>query len=348
VAGRRRAGRGGGADGVGRSADDLFFDGFRSYAARAPAGLVRPGPPAPPAAIAAAEAALGRRLPAAYAAFLRSFDGAELFHEAIVVCGVGPQAARSLVDANGDGGPLVFAETAAGDRYLLGDDQDQPGPVFHVSADAEERWLAGSSFPRWLDALIAREALLYDPEGEFVLEAFEPDGEELTPVFALRQAERALRKDPDAAETHHALGVALRRAGKPARAREHFARAADLDPSNPWAWFDRGRAELAEAAPAEALASFRHAAAALPGPEGARFLVWAARAAQHAARPDDAAAARAEAQARDPGIKPALERAVAAAQEEGDNEAREDAEALVEALVPRKRLPVVGSGPRGR
>ena len=73
-----------------------------------------------------------------------------------------------------------------------------------------------------------------------VLEAFEPDGEELMPAFALRQAERALRKDPGSAESHHDLGLAHRRLGHLARAREEFARAAMLDVHNPWPWFDRG------------------------------------------------------------------------------------------------------------
>src|SRR6185369_17510699 len=108
----------------------LFFERFREAAARLPAGLIRPGPPAPAAELARGEAA--RPLPAEYASFLRSFDGADLFHEAIVIAGVGPAAVRRLDDLNADASPeslsppggervrvrgsLIFAETAAGDR----------------------------------------------------------------------------------------------------------------------------------------------------------------------------------------------------------------------------------------
>jgi tetratricopeptide (TPR) repeat protein len=333
-----------------------FFDAFRAAVARAPAGLHRPGPPATPAAIATAEAALGRPLPDSYADFLRSFDGAELFHETVILYGVGGGGTCALVEANAPPRPptlaegeLVVAESAGGDRYAL----DAEGRVVHLRAGSDERWLAGSSFPRWLDALLTREALLYDAEGEFLLEAFEPDGEELTPAFALRQAERALRKDPDAAEAHHDLGIALRRIGRPDRAREAFARAAALDPGNPWPWFDLGRAALDEAvadanaaAPGEAIEPFRRAAEAIPGPEGARMLVWAARAADQAGQGAEADRARADAQARDPDLATALRRAVDASAD--DPEAHAEAERLLEALAPRRRLPVLGDDRRRR
>jgi SMI1 / KNR4 family (SUKH-1)/Tetratricopeptide repeat len=304
--------------------------------------LIRPGGPATDAAIAAAEKALGRRLPASYATFLRSFDGADLFHEQLVLCGVGPEA-RNVVEANQPPAPpllatgeLIIAEAASGDRYALAPG-DNPG-VVHLRAGSDERWLSGSSFPAWLDAIVAREQLLYDSEGEFRLEAFEPDGEELTAPFALRQAERALRKDPGSAESHHDLGIALRRMGKLDRARESFTRAADLDPTNPWPWFDRARTELA-LEDAEAAGSFRQVAALVPGPEGARFLAWAARAARAAGDEGAAGVAREEAVARDPGLLAALKRAAEAAE---DPEAKGEAEELAEAMEPpKRRLPVL-------
>jgi hypothetical protein len=321
----------------------LYFEGFRTALARAAEGLIRPGDPASEAAITAAEKALARRLPEAYAAFLRSFDGADLFHETVVVCGVGRGAARSLVGANEPPAPpllapgeLVIAEAASGDRYAL----SEQGQVVQLRPGSDERWLAGSSFPRWLDALTAREQLLYDSEGEFRMEAFEPDGEELTPPFALRQAERAVRKDPDAALYHHDLGVAQRRLGRLDQARKSFEKAATLDPANPWPWFDRGRMELALDDPAAAIESFREAAAATPGPEGARFLAWAARAARDASREDEAEAARKEALTRDPNLATSLQKAAEAAALE-EAEARLEAEHLAEALSPpKKRLPL--------
>ena len=311
--------------------------------ARAADGLIRPGGPATAQEIKTAEKALGRSLPESYATFLRTFDGADLFHESLILCGVGREA-RSVVDANQPPTPpllapgeLVIAEAASGDRYALGAGSEPP--VIHLRAGSDERWLCGSSFPGWIEAVIARELLLYDSEGEFRLEAFEDDGEELTAPFALRQAERALKKDPGSAESHHDLGIALRRMGKPERAREAFARAAELDPKNPWPWFDRGRTELA-LEESEAAESFRRAAALVPGPEGARFLAWAARAALAAGDEPAAAAAREEALKRDPELAAALKRAAEAAAE--DPEAQAEAEQLAEALSPpKRRLPVL-------
>ena len=336
----RRGRRGGG--------DPLFFEGFRAALGDAPAGLLRAGDPAAAGDLAAAEAALGRALPEAYAAFLRSFDGANLFDEAVVLLGVAGGAASRLAEVNRAerpalvrAGELIFAEGAAGDLFVLGAGGDGE-VVFHLRGDGEERWLAGSSFARWLDALLARELLVYGDDGEFLLEAFEEDGEELTPRFALRQAERGLRKDPDSAEGHHDLGLAHRRLGHPDRARDAFARAAALDPENPWPSFDLGRIELALDRPADAIAPFRAAAAATPGPEGARFLAWTARAARAAGREDQATAARAEALARNPALIEELERAAEAAGTDEDPDAVAEATALVEAILPpRRRLPLV-------
>jgi tetratricopeptide (TPR) repeat protein len=329
----------------------FYFEGFRTAFAKAAAGLIRPGSPASVQDLAAAEKALGRRLPEPYAAFLRSFDGADLFHESLVLCGVGASASRSLVEANAppapallEDGELIFAEATTGDRYALGAGDDPR--VVHLRAGSDERWLAGSSFPGWLDAFLAREQLLYDSEGEFRLEAFEPDGEELTVAFALRQAERALKRDPGSAESHHDLGIAYRRMDRLDRALQAFERAATLDATNPWPWFDRARTELALEDGAAATASFRQAAALVPGPEGARFLAWAARAARDAGREDEATAARQEAQARDPGLAASLQRAAEAALAEEDQDARVEAEQLAEAMEPAKRrLPMLG-GPK--
>jgi hypothetical protein len=333
----------------------LFYEPLRHAAAHLPAGLVRLAPPATEAAIERAAGRLGRPLPHAYAELLRSFDGADLFHEAIVVCGVDRGAFRSVVDVNldarallRDGHELVIAETPGGDLTLV----DGEGKLWRTSADGEERWLAGSSLPRWIDATLAREQILYDDEGEFLLEAFEPDGEELTPTYALRQAERALRKDPGAAVLHHDLGVAQRRLGRLERARPAFAAAAELDPSNPWPWFDLGRAALDLEVPAEAAEAFQRAADAAAPADRPRLLAWAARG--HAAAGDDTAAARARAEAvgADPGLPQALARAAQEAAAAGDEHAGREAEALVAEFSPpspvRLRLPVVKAEPPPR
>ena len=93
--------------------------------ARLPAGLIRVVPPAADADIARAEAALGRTLPHAYSSFLRSFDGADLFHETLLIAGVGQQAPRALTELAQDREEeLVFAEAQSGYRFAL----DASGP----------------------------------------------------------------------------------------------------------------------------------------------------------------------------------------------------------------------------
>jgi len=331
----------------------MFFERFREATARLPDGLIRPAPPAGREALARAEARLGA-LPAEYASFLRSFDGADLFHEAIVIAGVGAAAPRALLELNDspDDAPrpldtapareLVFAEALGGDRFAL----DGRARVLRLRAGSDERIVAGSSFERWLDATVARERLLYGPDGEFAPDVFDDDGEEVTPAVALRQTERALKIDPGSAEAQHERGVALRRLGRAERALEAFTAATELDPENPWPWFDLGRTALAAGRELpRARAAFERAATLEAGPEGARLLAWAARAALAAGDEAAAAAARRSALARDPALLDALARAEAQAALEGEDDARAENEALRLALAPgsaaRRSLPVV-------
>ena len=323
----------------------MFFERFREAVARLPDGLLRPGPAADAEAIQEAARALGRPLPDDYASFLRSFDGADLFHESVVIAGVGAAAPLSLLDINPErpAAELAFAETAAGDRLVFA----AGGAVIRVRSESEERVLAGSDFTRWLDATVAREQILYGADGEFAPEVFEDDGEEIQPRIALRQAERALRADAGSAEAHSDRGVALRRLGRLEQAADAFARAAAIDAGNPWPWFDLGRAAL-EHDPKRAAEAFRRAAEADDGPTGTRMLAWAAHAA--AGAHDDAAAAeaRAAALARQPGLLEDLRRAVATAVEEQDPEAAQQAALLVEAIAPTapvRRLPLAKASP---
>jgi tetratricopeptide (TPR) repeat protein len=319
---------------------EIFFDHFRAALARLPAGLIRAMPPAPAAAVEAAEASLGRPLPAPYRAFLQSFDGADLFHETLLVAGVGGEAPVRLGELPQErAGELSFAVAASGDRYAL----DAAGRVVRYDAGAEERALAGTSFARWLDATIAREQVLYGPDGEYAPDVFDPSGEEITPLVALRQAERAQKQDPEAAGWAYARGLALRRLGRASAATRALEEATRLDPDNPWAWFDLGRAALDDRQSASAVAAFRRAAEVDPGPEGGRLLAWAARAAGDG---PDVAALRQAALARDPELVESLRRAVAAAASEQDPEAEAEAVALLAAVAPGapaapRRLPIV-------
>jgi tetratricopeptide (TPR) repeat protein len=320
---------------------EIFFDHFRGALARLPAGLIRVMPPAPADELAGAAAALGRSLPEVYAAFLQSFDGADLFHETVLIAGVGPRAALRLTELPQErAGELAFAVGAAGERYAL----DAEGRVVRTDAGADERALAGSSFARWLDATVAREQVLYGPDGEYAPDVFDPSGEEVTPLVALRQAERALKQDPGAAGAAHARGLALRRLGRGAAAVDALDEATALDPENPWPWFDLGRAALDDGQNARAVAAFARAAELDDGPEGGRLLAWAARAAGTGAEADRL---RAAALARDAGLVESLRRAVDAAAADQDPEAEAEAAALLAAIAPgqtavaRRRLPIV-------
>ncbi len=320
---------------------DKFFQRFREAITRLPDGLVRLSRPATDAELAEASAKVGV-LPADYESFLRSFDGADLFHEAIVLAGVGLDAPRALVELNEGADAFVFGEAVVGDRFAIGGD----GRVLRLRAGSDERAIAGSSFEKWLEATVARERVLYGADGEFADDVFDEDGEELRPLIVLRQTERALKIDAGAAEALHERGVALRRLGRVEDAIAAFAEAAELDAENPWPWFDLGRAALADD-PARALTAFREAAARARGPEGAQVLAWAARAALSAHDEVSAAAARADALSRDPELLDSLLRAEAQAALEEDDDARSENEALRFALAPdsrpRRALPVLTS-----
>lgn len=344
--------------------NQLFFEELRTAEANLPAGLVRLGPPATETDLASVQVQIGHKLPRALAELLRSFDGADLFHEAVVVCGAGSRAVRSLIVANTGAPPprlhpeeLIIGETPTGELFVLEPDDpdttDEPR-VFRLSPDADERWLVGSSLPRWLASTLAHEQLLYGPDGEFLLEAFEEDGEELTPAFAVRQAERALKKDEGAALYHYELGLAHRRLGRNPLARASFAAAAALDPPNPWPWFDLGRSERTLGQMRQAAAAFECAAEATTGGERGRFLAWSARSFFESG--DRAMAERVLHQARSthPTLADELARAAQAAgmEEDGDPDARKDAEDLAHivahGLPATRRLPVVRDKPAAR
>jgi tetratricopeptide (TPR) repeat protein len=320
-----------------------FFDRFRSAVARLPAGLIRAPAPGTAEEIAGAEAALGRPLPDEYASFLRSFDGADLFHESVLIAGAGAGAPRVLAELPQErAGELVFAEALSGDRFAL----DADGRVLRYDPGAEERALAGSSFGHWLDATVAREQMLFGPDGEYAPDVFDASGQEILPKIALRQAERVLKIDPGSADAEHARGLALARLGRRDAALSAFQAATGLDPANPWPWFDLGRTALALRKPAPALSAFRRAAGAVgEAASAARLLAWAVRAA--AARGDGASveALRAEAVAKDPQLVEHLVRSASAAGDESDDDARAEALALLEAVAPGtpvpKRLPVI-------
>src|SRR5581483_10018469 len=123
-------------------------------------------------------------------------------------------------------------------------------------------------------------------------------------------------------------------------------------PSSPWPYFDLGRAALGAGRSREALDAFQLAAAreSVSG-GGGRILAWAIRAAVAAGDPAGASALRAQAREADPTLVEGLRRALDAAERTGDDEARAEAAALIDAVEPSpallgvggRRLPVISS-----
>jgi len=292
---------------------------------------------------------LGRPLPSQLERFLRSWDGAELFQESVRLYGV-ENGFGSLLAANTTDRPaglrprdLVFGDTSAGELLVLdenervvrlrGLDDDEGAP--NVNATWDERWLSGTSLEAWIAATVTHDLPLYDSEGEFVLEAFEEDGLALVPNFALKLARKVLKKDPESAELHHALGVAERRNEHISEAAKAFSDAAALDPKNPWIWFDLGRSLLeldAWQPAAEALGNAAKNALGSPS-QAARFYAWQAVAYKQQPSEPSRLAATEQALVLWPTLQADLQKAAAAAVMEDDRDAYEQLEPLLDAFV---------------
>jgi tetratricopeptide (TPR) repeat protein len=292
-----------------------FFERFRAEVARYADGVHRLGAPAPAAAVAG--------LPDELASFLRSWNGAELFVDAV-----------ELFPADGvvrDGDLAVFGR-AGDDRLAL----DGAGRVVRVEEDTGEALIEGTSFARWLEAYVVAEATLYDREGEFRDGVFDDSGEEIAPAVVEKRERRALKLDPGAPAPSWRLARALDRLGQGAKAARVLDELVARAPAFGWAWFDLGRLRRVAGDLAAAEQAFARAAAADPGYEHAGyFAAHAARAA--AARGDDGA--RAGHAARALTLDPELARRQRQAAEELVDEGRRaealEAAEVAAALTPR-------------
>ena len=267
-----------------------------------------------------------------------------------MIAGVGAGAPRSLAALAQDRpGELVFAEALSGDRFAL----DAAGRVLRYDPGADERALAGSTFDRWLDATVAREQILFGPDGEYAPDVFDPLAQEIVPTIALRQAERALKVDPGAADSRARARAGAGAAGAAGGgARGVRARRPTLDADNPWPWFDLGRTALALGRAASALPAFRRAAAAAsearprPGCWRGRFAPPARRATKRRST-----ALRAEALARRTPSSSTASRAAARRRRRRRRRARRGARAAGGGRARARRIPaapVVAGLARGR
>jgi tetratricopeptide (TPR) repeat protein len=263
-----------------------------------------------------------RGLPGELAAFLRSFDGAELFIDALTLF---PAA-----DVRREGDLLVFGQNANDDRLAL----DDEGRVLLLEEDTGEILAEGTGFARWLEGWIAAEGTLYDREGEFREGAY--DEEDLSAAAAEKRERKALKADPEAVAPAWRLARALVRQKQPAKARRVLAELTGRAPGFAWGWFDLGKLAREEGDLEEAEAAFGRAASADPEYEHAGYF-WAHAARAAAARGDEKARAAHASRAleADPEIGRAQrEAARTLAGEERSAEAREAAE-VAAAVAPR-------------
>jgi hypothetical protein len=182
------------------------------------------GAPATEAELARAEETLGRALPPSLRDLLGQWNGGWLFHDDHVLYGA-PGARGELAQLALDGGRIRFARGPAEELLL-----DERGRVIARDLDTGDERVAGSDLERWLDATMAREAVVYDRDGEFRDEAF--DGGELSESARRKRAKAAAKADPASPAWHQELAEILVDEGDEDGAIAEMEKAADVDPGD--------------------------------------------------------------------------------------------------------------------
>ena len=258
-----------------------FFDRFRRALARYADGVHDLGAPAIKPALAVAASTVGP-LPPAYVDFLTQWNGAFLFLDSLRLFGV-EGAHPELLGLRRDERGLRIGEAHGETLYL-----DDQGRVLAWDAATESGSVVGSDFVRWLDAVMAREALLLGRDGEFREEAF-VDGE-VDPRVARKRNAAAIKADPDAPAWHGELAELLEESGDLDGAIVALQRTVTLDPACAAAWFSLGRLLRQRGDDASALAAYREAGGRERDPAEAGFAY--AQAAAAALRLGDQTTAR--------------------------------------------------------
>lgn len=244
----------------------MFYDPLRAALARYAAGVHEVGDPAGEPLLAATAARLGRALPSALANLYRSWNGLWLFCDSFTIA-----SAEALTSE----GELLRLGEALGAPLFL----DPAGRVYEAD-ELGDRRLVGSSLERWLAALLLREALLVDREGEF-RDVFDGDG--LKAQVREKRVRAGLKADPDAGAWQEEAAELAFEAGDQERARAALERAVAADPGCGSAWELLGGLARQKGRPAEALAAYLRAAETTVNEERRRErLAEAARAASEA------------------------------------------------------------------
>lgn len=263
------------------------------------------------------------------------FDGAELFHEDLVLL----PASRVKQVRREDPGATAAERDATYYRAgeIGGDDLcvDDQGRVWRLEEDTGEWLPEGSRLERWLLGVMEAQRMLYDRDGEFIDEAFDESGE-LTPAMSERMNRRVLKRDRAAPAPRWRLARAMALQGKMEAAREQLETVVAESPAFAWAWFDLARISEVMGELASAGDEMEAAATARPGYEHAAYF-WAQAARLARAAGDEArrAGCAREALALDPGLAGSQREGARANLEEGELEAAQELAENAAALAPR-------------
>lgn len=189
--------------------------------------------------------------PRQLAELCRQFDGAELFHESVVLF-----SAADIVES---AGRHLFGRIDEDDLYLDG----KTGRVWRLDADSGELLEEGSRLHRWLLGFIEGERAMYDADGEFAEDVFGDDGRP-TPEFLVRKERRVLKRDKDALGPRWRLARALSQQDRLPDARNHLERVVEVREEFSWAWYDLARISEALGETSAAIDEMNAAATADP------------------------------------------------------------------------------------
>ena len=223
----------------------MFFERFRTDVRRYADGVHELGDAATPPAIAEAERRLERTFTGEWRELYRCFDGLRLFTDSFVI-----EPLERLAVEDG----LVRLGEALGAPLFL----DGQGRILERD-EAGDRLVVGTTVERWLQAVMAREALVVDREGEFK-DVFA--GEDLQPEVQRKRLRVALKADPDASAWLFEAAELAFDDGDEAAAEAELRRAVERDAEAGPAWALLGALDRRGKRFAQAEASFRRAAAA--------------------------------------------------------------------------------------